>query len=133
MLNGLGLDVYVVPPSSIPGLGVTVLLVPPQRSTERRPATQKMKSYIQRIEVLHPLTAGTQEAAGLAVDAVVERIDDALDGEIKWGQLAAASTPVEWQEAELAQYPPESGKAYVRMEGQMTITIRQPAANAAGA
>ena len=133
LLAGLSLDVYVVPPSSIPGLGVTVLLVPPARSTERRPATQKMKSYAQRIEVLHPLAADTQEKAGLAVDDAVERIDDALDGQIKWGQLAAASTPVAWQEAALVQYPPESGKQYVRMEGEMTITLRLPAANAAGA
>ena len=125
LIEGMGADVFRVPPASGDALGrsVSVIMIPPQRRTTRRRSSNKQKVYTQRMDVLHPWAAGSEDTAGIAVDDAVEAIDNALDTSVKLGGAVVTVGDPEWGDAQVADYPPGSGRWYVQQSGTVAITL----------
>ena len=125
LIEATGVDVFRVPPASGEALSreVSVIMLPPARRTSRRKGGKKQKVYTQRMDVVYPWTAGSEETAGLAVDAAVEAIDNALDAAVALNLTAVTAQPPDWTDAGIADYPPNSGIFYVQQSGTMEITL----------
>ena len=126
LLEGLGYDVFRVPPASREALSkeISVIMLPPAKRTERRRASRKQKVRTVQMDVVYPWEAGSEEAAGLAVETATDAIDDALDGAVTLGgEAVTVGTPV-WTAGHLADYPPRSGVQYVQQSGEVDITLQ---------
>ena len=116
--------VFAAPPTSGAALrrGVTAMLSPPARTSERRPGCTTERTYRQAVAVMTPF--GTDVvAASTAVDKAVEAIDVEMELHVTLGGTATTCGPFAWQSAIVADYPPESGQWFVAMTGIAEIVM----------
>ena len=126
VLKGLGYTVFLVPPPQMNIANkIVVMLLPPARSTVRYSGNVKKKVYQQRVTLLHSIGSGNERAVGVAVDAAAEAIDDVMDGQVALGGEAVVVSAPTWEDADLTDYPPGSGKYFVGMSGTIQITTDQ--------
>lgn len=122
--------VHLAPPESYTALGdVSAVLLPPQRSTTRRPGDTEA-TYNQRIQIL--AAAGPDiEAASIRLDNTIEAVIDEMEEHVTLSGEATYCGPFEFSEATVVEYPPGSGAWFVSMIGTASITVTSSAARAA--
>ena len=125
-------SVLAAPPASGAALrkGVSAMLTPPARTSDRRPSCSTRRTYRQPIAVMTPFGSDV-ESASTAVDNAVEAVDVEMELHVTLGGTATSCGPFVWESAIAADYPPNSGLWFVAVTGSAEIVLivdvdRQP-------
>ena len=101
--------------------GMTAILTPPARTSDRQPSCTTEHTYRQQCTVMTLLNIRDVEPATRLVDAAVEAIDTEMELHVTLGGTATSCGPFAWEQAIATDYSPGSGVWFVSMTGTAEI------------